>query len=690
MLMVLVIPCILGLVGLAIDLARAIGAARASKNIARLAALSATEHYYELSFGVGAIDRLNSVKTRVNWLIDKNILSSSSASHSLTLGFKNDPPAQKLGGVILPGVYYFTNPVDPVTGVASAPPCGTAPCFQEVLPANFATAQVNAFKVQTNNMYGGVTVRFMRALGINSPIPINSEASATARPRNIVFAVDNSGSLVSKTHIVRHTLDQMPSGGSTPWADPKLGRGSRFAFFLPADNPGSPNTNTAATCDQSELYPQNYTLQNWININRSDFCQWRFLDEYDVPLRHYPCPQCPLYDGLFRFEGLALGYPDTSVIHYRDDYQAGVIPYNDAQYAGYPNKAYHPDPFVAIDVNVGGGVDNKTLYRNNPGFQESYRVDKIKAPEPLTTVFRGLKTAVDEFENRAVTGDHAGLVFFDSSLTWSRVIELNSNWAYMDSVSTFNPVPSPNNLSYNLGLFPRYKRHTDLLLALEEGFRQIMAVRQSQGPSADSIVYIGDFLPNCHRTSALDPATADCFDDYYHYRDTISDLRTFVQSYLVPNDISFSVILIGDHVSPHTLDIVDPAQGGGGKCLGESEARAQHLNYVMGGDPSGISYANDNVWNSVYLNMSPSTPFYQANADAYSIVRASGGVFAPLLKECNGPPAVPPCPIDDPSCCNNGLRRDVDRECRTQEEQIINYMNEIIKTESPYMLVEDS
>lgn len=193
-------------------------------------------------------------------------------------------------------------------------------------------------------------------------------------------------------------------------------------------------------------------------------------------------------------------------IHFQDDY----VPLSsllDSDFTSGGYDTHHPDP------------NSQTIYRvsslasANNYLVDVYRDSVHRGPEPLRTVFEGLRTAIQAFRKRATSGDKACIIFHDSAFEWPRIINLTDDFDYLESLTDFDYDPNVDTLNPNSGfglmiahrLFPEYGAQTDIKKALGEALRQFSDYNTlSAGvPISNFIVIISDGLINC----------TDCLDD---------------------------------------------------------------------------------------------------------------------------------------------------------------------------------
>lgn len=727
-LIIVALPAIATIVAFVVNLSISNASIEQASSLSRLMALTAIEYFLETQGDsdteIGKFnDRLNKTRDRINQVARNNgLVADPKEFINLELPWNARAGVQN-GGIITPGIY-FPQRIPNDEGVL-VNPCKQAnlqpPCFNPITtqPAGDPPA-INAFRVD-GSFIPNIPIKFFGSfLGAGS-VPIRTYAISVAIPRNVIFITDISRSSVQDTHLNRPVDmpdslagDDLRLGGTLDPDDqvshPERGRSGHYAYdtrLLNQVRQCAPSNNLASA--------------------RSQYCNWNFIKNFNVQNNQYSSNA-----------GLRRNIPadQQTKLHFIDDYESGGVidlyqydEYEDGGDDG-PYNELHPKP---------GSEKPKTKFVSEyTDPNESYYIDQVVDPQPLTDIFNGLNSALTGISNRKRSGDKAGLIFIEKTLRWSRVVKLTDQFDYLTLISD---TASPENKAriQKLGLFPTNEQNTNLTLALDEAFGQLEAnpLKQAGIETSDAIVYIGDFLANCTQIrdmkgdinrdgyinySDIEFYVSSCFPDdsndkpagcpdgiepgqitqlfengnfnvgcddrVENFKAAMVELNNYVSTKLVPANITFSAVLIGDHIAPHTLDIQDP-QSQNVRCLSEAEIRPTDNAFALGGGENGAPYTNLLEWNSAYFNMSSTRPFYEAVVQAYYAVRSSGGIFAPILRGRGGCLNNNTCTCQpDLNTCNNMQRRFLDRNCRTPQRQIQDALNTIVLGDSPYRIVE--
>ena len=186
-------------------------------------------------------------------------------------------------------------------------------------------------------------------------------------------------------------------------------------------------------------------------------------------------------------------------VHYQDDYLS-ITTLMDSDYNSSPDYLeHHPDPSgdaVYSSANVQGDY-----------LVDVFRDVSYQGPEPLTTILDGVRTAIEMFEQRAVGGDMACLIFYDNFLAWPRIVKLTDDFEYLKKMTDTTAYYDAGALRTDVGLgllmkqgiFPASQTHTNTPMALTEALNQFALAKSNDQnlPSSDFVVLIGDGLGTC-------------------------------------------------------------------------------------------------------------------------------------------------------------------------------------------------
>jgi hypothetical protein len=501
---------------------------------------------------------------------------------------------------------------------------GAPPCFKEALSFDDS---INAFKVE-GDFKTGFSGFFSGGSSSGYNLRMKTSAIATAVPRRGCFLVDISPSVTRDTHL-QGAPDNNPNQCDNP-PDP-----SEFAFFLPADNQGS----------GSISHQQKFNSL---------------------------CEERPAFDLIGR-------YP---TVHYQNDY-VPLTPYADDNYDDLGDQmALHPNP----DPNSGGDI------RYSIGSQAvTYRIDAYRdsgytGPEPLQTILSGIAGVINKFQDRAVAGDKACLIFFDSTLKWSRIIKPTSNYDYLlnliDNESRFD-IDQEGNLTLRDGaplqrsvehwIFPTLGSSTNAKLAVEEAVQLLAQDSENGVATADFLVMIGDGRTNCRRVNE----NWVCANNYSAHAESVIELQRYAGR-LAELKIPLHMILIGQRSGPHTVDIAVPGSEPQ-RCYDDSELRALGIadGAVLGGIEGDPNPTEDELSQTFFSG----EPLYQTSRDMYEIALATKGIWAPIR------PLAASCGTSEQEPeCSPGEKRRTDPRCRSILQQINDAMDTIMG-QSPFTIV---
>ena len=481
---------------------------------------------------------------------------------------------------------------------------------------------INAFKVE-GDFKTGFSGFFSGGLSSGYNLRMKTSAIATAVPRRGCFLVDISPSVTRDTHLQ-----------GVPIYDPN-----------PCDNPPRPSEFAFSTASQSH--------------------QERFSAL---------CATRPDFD-LVQAEN----YPK---IHYQNDY-VQLSPYTDDDYDELGDqRVLHPNP----DPDSGGDI------RYSIGSQmQTYRIDAYRdsgytGPEPLQTILSGIAGVINKFQDRAVAGDKACLIFFDSTLKWSRIVKPTSNYDYLlnliDNESRFDidqdgkltlRDEAPLQRSVKHWIFPTVGSSTNAKLAVEEAVQLLAQDSENEVATADFLVMIGDGRTNCRRVNE----NWVCANNYTAHAESVIELQRYAGR-LADLKIPLHMILIGQRSGPHTVDIAVPGSEPQ-RCYDDSELRALGIadGAVLGGIEGDPNPTEDELSQTFFSG----EPLYQTSRDMYEIALATKGIWAPIR------PLAASCGTSEQEPeCSPGEKRRTDPQCRSILQQINDAMDTIMG-QSPFTIV---
>ncbi len=700
----IILVVVVSFAALAVDLTAAASKAQRSRQYVKLAALAALEEYNDTE-GTHA-QKMSAALERANEISEVNVVLNFAGEAT-----PNEVSEGSGSAVLEAGQWYYA-------ALPLSDPCsGTYPCFVEGADSS---SPPNAFRIAGNLHESYNPIFAQAAWGNSSSININVAATASVVPRHACFLVDLSPSMTRETHELG-------------------GQGTEFAFLLEADNPGLSSTRHDVDWDNLGAFPVRGGASTVINEH--------YQDDYEL--------RTTLSD---------LNFQDSE-----DNFANAEI---------YSEHHYDPatDPFYAVNNGL------------------SYRIDTFRdliysGPEPLRTVFEGLKRAVEIFKARSVAGDKVCLIFYDQTLSWTRIVKLTDDYDYLEKFLDWDELSDPTKgfeRAVQHGLFPARRSNTNMTLAVAEAMKQFAAEKNVAVPSSDFMVLIGDGKTNCRDCPQLNedieqndddsvdiydawkifacedsgaicasycyvgapnesscragfggslpsscpPPAADCADadlngdgdiNYeditqwfndkdaaegcyskgcsstpVHYWYSVNELKDYVEDLVYPSLTPMHVILIGQNVVPHSVDV--PSTEDPGKCLSDSEARSQDLPLVKpiatewdcsSGECSG-TYTEDGSSTTIShsdFQLAWQSSFYQVNSDMYDIAVMTGGIWGPIRPQgpsCSPSSSAPACGAAEGTVDG---RRVLDPYCRTTVQQIRDYMIEIIG-QNPYTIVD--
>jgi hypothetical protein len=769
---------LLGMITLALDLSHLAEVKDRANGAARLASLAAVEasfrnapvNYGYYSYGWSTPTRLCAALKAGQMAVESNQYLGSSGTterprlkpHAVipNCDAPNSSDVSAPAATLQPGLWHTAAPASPILGTAD--PCsGNYPCFQAYDPIANPDIPPTAYRVE-GEIYQDIDYYLADKLfGVGGGFKAFARAIATVIPRRMVFAVDTSPSMVRSTHLSRPS--EIPNFSNDQADDPGNGHGGEFAFYTTEDAP---------LCAE----PQNGTTDKNHDEQWFYFCGHSSLTDKIAPNLPAPYPRgAAVTPGVTDYIPTPLQQTDVASdfgnnrkrpkLHFATEYiQKAVL--NDSDYAATNRyQGLHPNPtivspwgsnyamgtarqFYMVDVGMGrfmtyyscnynSATNTRTCNSNRYGFWDP--------PQPLSTVLYSLRAGITEMRSRAVTGDRAGITFFDNSLLWPRVVYPTDNFQYLlDLTSFYRPInnwsdpnsvaiaPDPPTISsgdvtaaaradgQNLELairhhiFPRPKSQTDLLMAVQEAVSQLAQARIDTGNqlATESILLVSDGLSTCclpndppgwpagERFGTPNKAAIcaiRCNNTYDNWNEAMTQLEDFVRVRVVPMGIPIHIMLVGEDVAPHTneLQIFD-AGSGTKRCMTDSEFRSMNIRRVNGSMIWGRRPNSAGEWNFLWDNMSSNLnpnmstdtgPFYEVNARLYQIAAMTKGRWMPIRPAYEGNSWVH-SPLA-PDCSNATsltlYRRDPKHN--SPEAQGALYLQDLMRT-NPYSIVE--
>lgn len=349
----------------------------------------------------------------------------------------------------------------------------------------------------------------------------------------------------------------------------------------------------------------------------------------------------------------ALSSPDVPSSSCAPCFVLGETPYNALRIRGklYSNVA---TPFA---TNFMGGI------------KYGLNVDAVATMVPRRIVFladlsnsilataieEGLKAALNEFKERSVVGDQAGMVYFGQTIReeFPLTADFDSLLANAEGFAE-GPGATPDDF-------------TNIKIGFVSAMEQFSVANALYGAGAlpitlDGIVIVTDGLTNCYM--GVNPAPI-CEDSARFYFTGQQELLDYVEQQVRPSKIAIHVILASqpkilgepgypnEGVGPHFLDQHITAEENDGQavdCPGDDKLRALEppKEYVMGNRRDGESVlyfggsgdeenTNQTWWNTEYqkrtlADPNPRQSFFQAGEDMYRLAYITGGQFIPIMQ----------------------------------------------------------
>lgn len=653
---------VIAIIALGLDASRMAEVAAKGNNSARLASLAATESFFAQS-PAPIEERLCAAYKAAQLSVEANSYSGQSGNtekprikpHAVIPGCPQATASDVSGpgATLQPGLWHASMPPAPVLG--SANPCqDNYPCFQPFDPLQVPAVLPTTFRID-GEIYKNLSYFLASSIfDTQQGATVSAGATATVMPRRIVFAVDISPSMVRETHLDR-PLDLaggLPGGpaNNDQKDKPSDGLSRDFAYYT-TRAPSFPCARSGQGPTTATFAPNTGDPDNFHNII------WNFLcsggnESAPVPVK-YSDPAMNV---------ISTANAKRNTVHYLNDYRLKAVmsdlDYNTALYDGlHPNPA-SPSPWGAsysvgnqrrsymVDLSYARGVEDASV--------ASVRwAPQWAKPEPLSTVFSGLFSAVILSMERQVSGDRIGITFFDNRLTWPRTIYPTNNFEYIANILNFfrprtqlpvqsiawtseigapgleddnlntitsaninsldNQVPMINAIRREM--FPGFSASTDLALGVTEAMSQLAQARLNSGnqESQDGIVLVTDGLATCCQPTAPTGwpggnfGTANraaicavrCGNDYAHWNEAMTQLEDIVRVRVVPSRIPIHVMLVGSTVRPHSnlIQVADPS--GTLRCINDEDARKGNISMVHGLAPTilaSLNGGNNTAW----------------------------------------------------------------------------------------------
>ena len=675
---------------LAIDIGFAASAAHQARSHAQLAALSALERYF---FTEGSHEtRLAAALERANAVSQLNVVlgSGGSANQIDTVESDLDRP------LLVPGRFFHT-----------APPSGVNPCLgDEELPCFVpydGSAPVNAMRIQ-GKYYNDITLRLASVAFGETHAAVNVSATANIVPRHGCFVVDLSRSMTAETH--KQTFV--------------------YGYYLMSDNPSlvKPEDSTA----WGNLSP-NYLVRG----SNATVPSVHYRDDYQLKavvsdlsynaLTHsdyHPAPtdnnsayalgdvEANYRVDMFR-NGTIYGGPEplTTVFAGIDralEYlQSRAVVGDMACLVFYDDKLSWSRVFkLTSDFDyLRSFTDLSDTADPDHGLLRAIRHGLFPFADAKTNTLLGVAEAVSQLATESATGSPSSdfIVLIGDGITNCAPVDcaINPNFDYdsdgdVDGTdfTTFYPCMAPSICSYSPYNSTRNCPYTAAKCASSD----------VDGDGVVGMVEYNAFVEDYYDSARCKSLNPQCNNTPEHYYFSYEALRSYIETAVVPANIPVHVMLTGAASGPHTVDIADPDNEG--QCLSETEKRAlrnsaeEQDNYNTVKTPfawapscysgwsgsTAITSCSPTEFTTAFITKSPSNPFYQVNVDFYNIATMTGGIWAPIRPQ--KPEGAASC---TPQECRPDLaRRTTDPLCRTPNEQMDDYIDEIMG-QNPFTLV---
>ncbi len=624
--------------------------------------------------------RYDAALERARTVFAENFLLGSDKTEEEKVQIFSPDDSHADAAILEPGMWYGTEPAE-----GDPNPCvdgEETPCFKPItLETSYSelNSHPNAFRIK-GYLYNSDIIQIGGGIfGSSSRKQIYAEAVASLVPRHGCFLVDISNSMVRETHKI--------------W---NYRFGDFFNWYYDRSKPFSP-ANDNVKVDGLEAFGNEFAF----DLSSCDFTSYAGISSD---------PHCVQYYWLTQMR--ATRAPSATVRefqHYASDY-ISKISLSDNDYNSYSRKELHPNPHS--DSRYSAGTANERYMFDTFFLDPDADADSpgYHGPQPLTSVFEGLKAAMTQFGLRRVAGDEVCLIFYDQSLQWPRIVNLTSKF---DKVVEYTNIHSEGGALLEDGdgqsagtsakggepegaeliirhkLYPGPSSSTNMLMALEEAYRQLRTRRtQSRLPSSDFIVLIGDGLANCRTCPSGGPGDGSCepgcSNDLEYHKSAMEEVKWLVREEKDKFNVPVHVVQLGTDVKPHTRFVY----GAEGKCMSDEEAMAAGILPVKGGgyiDGTYVSDPDDSQLSQMYTNMSSDSPYMEVNKDMAEVAMISGGKWLPIRPPpagggaCNNKKAPGNCGPADTIL-------DTDPDCRETDEQIVDFIDVVLK-DNPYSIV---